>query len=83
MTNATHDSTFTDRRRHQAAVRTKEGGTRKKLMVLLLAGCALILSQGFRTVASGDQDEIPLRGSPETGLGKKHELGDSWRILPQ
>jgi hypothetical protein len=60
MTNAAHDSTFTDRRRHQAAVRTKEGGTRKKLMVLLLAGCALVLSQGFRTVAAGDDNEIPL-----------------------
>ena len=32
----------------------------KKLMVLLLAGCVLVLSPGFRTVAVGDQDEIPL-----------------------
>src|SRR6266540_2082909 len=60
MTNAPHDSTFPGRRRPQAAVGTKEGGTMKKLKVLLLAGCALALSPGFRTVAAGDQDEIPL-----------------------
>jgi len=32
----------------------------KKLMVLLFAGWAVVLSPGFRTVASGDQAEIPL-----------------------
>jgi hypothetical protein len=31
-----------------------------KLMVLLLAGWAVVLSPGFRTVAAGDQGEIPL-----------------------
>ena len=32
----------------------------KNLMGLLLVGWALVLSPGFRTVAAGDQDEIPL-----------------------
>jgi hypothetical protein len=38
----------------------KEGGTMTKLILILLAGCAVVLSPGFRTVAAGDQGEIPL-----------------------
>jgi hypothetical protein len=59
MKNTTYCSPCPDHRRHHAAFRTDERVTMKKLWVILLAGCALVISQGFREVAA-DQGYTPL-----------------------
>ena len=56
-----HSSNFTNCRRHSAAhANSEEGVTMKKLMMILLAGCALVVSQGFHNVAAADGG-TPLR----------------------
>src|SRR5215813_6118769 len=53
----TYYANFTNRWRHHAACRTKEGATMKKLMVLLLAGCLVVLSPGFSKGAADDEGD--------------------------